>query len=118
MEYHHRPLRFGLFSSAEAIESFGVDNMVRLGVDFVWLGAESKRETYAKNQGRDLPGLVRRLRDHGILFLEQHTPENIQEDIDFMIELEADLTQFMMFMAMPVTESSHSAPGTLLELSH
>jgi len=110
MERHQRPLRFGLFSSAEAIESFGVDNMVRLGVDFVWLGAESKRETYAKNLGRDLPGLVRRLRDHGILvlasgilFLEAHTPENIQEDIDFLIELEADLTQFMMFTAMPVT---------------
>jgi radical SAM superfamily enzyme YgiQ (UPF0313 family) len=110
MEYHQRPLRFGLFSSAEAIESFGVENMVRLGVDFVWLGAESRRETYAKNQGRDLPALVRRLRDHGILvlasgilFLEDHTPENIQDDIDFMIELEADMTQFMMFTAMPVT---------------
>jgi hypothetical protein len=84
--------------------------MVRLGVDFVWIGAESRRETCAKNQGRDLPGLVRRLRDYGIpvlasgiLFLEHHTPENIQEDIDFMIELEADMSQFMMFTAMPVT---------------
>ena len=110
MEYHQRPFRFGLFSSAEAIEAFGVDNMVRLGVDFVWLGAESKQETYAKNQGRDLPGLIKNLRNHGILvlasgilFLEHHTPENIQEDIDFMIELEADMTQFMMFTAMPVT---------------
>ena len=110
MEHHRRPFRFGLFSSAEAIESFGVENMVRLGVDFVWLGAESKRETYAKNQGRDLPGLIRRLRDYGIpvlasgiLFLDHHTPENIQEDIDFMVGLEADMTQFMMFTAMPVT---------------
>jgi len=110
MEYHRRPFRFGLFSSAEAIESFGVENMVRLGVDFVWIGAESRKETYAKNQGRDLPALVRSLRDHGILvlasgilFLEHHTPENIQDDIDFMIELQADMTQFMMFTAMPVT---------------
>ncbi len=110
MEYHQRPFRFGLFSSAEAIESFGVENMVRLGVDFVWLGAESKHETYAKNQGRDLRGLIRSLRDYGIpvlasgiLFLDHHTPENIQEDIDFMIDLEADMTQFMMFTAMPVT---------------
>jgi hypothetical protein len=110
MEQHQRPFRFGLFSSAEAIENFGVENMVRLGTDFVWIGAESKRETYEKNKGRDIPGLVRRLRDHGILvlvsgilFLEHHTPENIQEDIDFIIGLEADLTQFMMFTAMPVT---------------
>ena len=55
MEYHRRPFRFGLFSSAEAVASFGVDNMVRLGVDFVWIGAESRRETYAKNQGQDGP---------------------------------------------------------------
>jgi len=110
MEQHRRPFQFGLFSSAEAIESFGVENMVRLGVDFVWIGAESRHETCAKNQGRDLPGLVRRLRDHGIpvlasgiLFLEHHTPENIQDDIDFINGLEADMTQFMMFTAMPVT---------------
>jgi radical SAM superfamily enzyme YgiQ (UPF0313 family) len=110
MEQQRRPFRFGLFSSAEAIEGFGVENMARLGVDFVWIGAESKRETYEKNKGRDLKGLVARLRDHGILvlasgilFLEHHTPENIQEDIDFIIELEADMTQFMMFTAMPVT---------------
>jgi radical SAM superfamily enzyme YgiQ (UPF0313 family) len=110
METQQRPFRFGLFSSAEAIESFGVENMARLGVDFVWIGAESKRETYEKNKGRDLKDLVRRMRDYGILvlasgilFLEHHTPENIQEDIDFIIGLEADMTQFMMFTAMPVT---------------
>jgi radical SAM superfamily enzyme YgiQ (UPF0313 family) len=110
MEYHRRPFRFGLFSSAETIDSFGVENMVRMGVDFVWIGAESRLETYAKNQGRDLSGMIRNLRDHGILvlasgilFLEHHTPENIQDDIDFVIELEADMTQFMMFTAMPVT---------------
>jgi hypothetical protein len=78
MEYHRRPFRFGLFTSAEAIESFGVENMVRLGVDFVWLGAESRTETYAKNQGRDLPGMIRSLRDHGILVLasSRTTPWN------------------------------------------
>jgi radical SAM superfamily enzyme YgiQ (UPF0313 family) len=122
MERHQRPFRFGLFSSAEAIEGFGVENMVRLGVDFVWIGAESKRETYAKNAGRDLKELVRRLRDHGILvlvsgilFLEHHTPENIQEDIDFIIDLEADFTQFMMFTAMPVTAlyEEYKAKGLL-----
>ena len=29
---------FHIFSSAEAINSFGVDNLVRLGISFVWLG--------------------------------------------------------------------------------
>jgi radical SAM superfamily enzyme YgiQ (UPF0313 family) len=110
MEERRTPFQFSIFSSAEAIERFGVENMARLGVGFVWLGAESKRETYQKNSGRDLRQLVRRLRDHGIsvlasgiLFLEHHTPENIQEDVDFMIDLEPDFSQFMMFTPLPVT---------------
>ncbi len=110
MERDRRPLQFGIFSSAEAIESFGIENMVRLGVYFVWLGAESKHDIYEKNRGRDLKKLVRSLRDHGIsvlvsgiLFLEHHTKENIQEDIDYIVGLEGDFTQFMMFTPLPGT---------------
>jgi radical SAM superfamily enzyme YgiQ (UPF0313 family) len=110
METNSTPFQFDIFSSAEAIEQFGVENMARLGIGFVWIGAESKRETYQKNSGRDLKQLIRNLRDHGIsvlasgiLFLEHHTPDNIQQDIDFMLELEPDLTQFMMFTALPTT---------------
>ncbi len=110
MERDRRPFGFAIFSSAEAIQSFGIDNMVRLGVYFVWVGAESKRETYDKNKGRDLRAIVRELRDNGIsvlasgiLFLEHHTPQNIWEDIDYIIDLEADFTQFMMFTPLPVT---------------
>jgi len=111
MERDGRAFTFGVFSSTEAIEAFGVDNMVRLGVFFVWLGAESRTETYEKNRGRDLKGLIKKLRDHGIavlvsgiLLLEHHRPENIWEDIDFICGLEADLTQFMLFTAMPGTQ--------------
>ncbi|HEY3451503.1 MAG TPA: cobalamin-dependent protein [Myxococcales bacterium] len=110
MERDGKALTFAVFSSAEAIESFGVENMVRLGVTFVWLGAESKKETYSKNQGRDLGQLVQRLRDHGIsvlvsgiLFLEEHTPQNVWEDIDYIVGLGGDLTQFMMFTPLPGT---------------
>lgn len=110
MERDRRPLHFAVFSSAEAVQSFGVENMARLGVYFVWIGAESKRETYEKNKGRDLRAIVRDLRDHGIavlvsgiLFLEHHTPQNIWDDIDFITDLEGDFTQFMMFTPLPVT---------------
>lgn len=122
MQRDRRPFRFSVFSSAEAIESFGIENMVRLGIEFVWVGAESKRETYEKNKGRDLGAMVRNLRDHGIcvlvsgiLFLEHHTPENIWEDIDYIIGLEGDFTQFMMFTAMPGTRlyGQYKEQGTL-----
>lgn len=110
MERDQRPMHFAVFSSAEAVAAFGVENMARLGVYLVWIGAESKRETYEKNKGRDLRAIVRELREHGIsvlvsgiLFLEHHTPQNIWEDIDFITELEGDFTQFMMFTPLPVT---------------
>ncbi len=114
MERDNKHYTFGVFSSAEAVEAFGVENMVRLGVYYVWIGAESKRETYEKNRGRDLGALVQKLRDHGIcvlvsgiLFLEHHTKENIQEDIDYIIGLGGDFTQFMMFTPMPGTRLYH-----------
>ena len=110
MQRDDRLLQFLVFSSAETIENFGVENLARLGIEFLWLGAESKHETYVKNSGRDLRGLVRQLRDHGInvlvsgiLFLEHHTPENIDEDIQYLIDLEGVYTQFMMFTPMPQT---------------
>ena len=110
MQRDDRLLQFLVFSSAETIENFGVENLARLGIEFLWLGAESKHETYVKNSGRDLRALVRQLRDHGInvlvsgiLFLEHHTPENIDEDIQYLIDLEGVYTQFMMFTPMPQT---------------
>ena len=111
MEENDRPFHFAVFSSAETVEAFGVENLARLGVFFLWIGAESRRETYEKNKGRDLRAIVRRLRDHGIavlvsgiLFLEHHTQDNIQDDIDFLIDLQGVFTQFMMFTPLPGTQ--------------
>ena len=112
MERHRRWFGFQVFSSAEAIRAFGVDEMVRLGVSFVWIGVESatREGNYAKNDGVDARALVRELRDRGITVLasgilcaEHHTPENMQEDVDFLVGLEADMVQFMLLTPLPVT---------------
>ena len=112
MERHQRFFRFHLFSSAEAITAFGIDNLVRLGVDLVWVGFESRsRQTqFSKNIGIDARKLVQNLRDRGIavlasgiLCMEHHTPDNMQEDIDFLVGLEADFLQFMLLTPLPVT---------------
>ncbi|MCL4807908.1 MAG: cobalamin-dependent protein [Thermoanaerobaculia bacterium] len=112
MERHRRYFGFQLFSSAEAIRAFGLDNMVRLGVSFVWIGVESATRTgnFAKNEGVDARLLTRELRDRGITVLasgilcaEHHTPANIQAEIDFMVGLEADMVQFMLLTPLPVT---------------
>jgi hypothetical protein len=112
MEREERFFRFHIFSSAEAISAFGVDNLVRLGVEFVWIGLEStsRRDAFAKNHDLDAAGLVRALRDRGIsvlasgiLCMEHHTPANMQQDVDFLVGVDADFVQFMLLTPMPVT---------------
>ena len=112
MARQERFFRFNIFSSAEAIADFGPDNLVRLGVNYVWIGVESASEegNYTKNKGSDPKTLVKELRDRGIIVLasgilcmEHHTQENIDLDIDFMVGLESDFVQFMLLTPMPVT---------------
>lgn len=112
MEKHRRYFDFSIFSSAEAIAAFGLDNMVRLGVSFVWIGVESAnpRASYDKNAGSDPAALVRALRDRGISVLasgilcaEHHNQENIQDEIDFLVGLRADFVQFMLLTPLPIT---------------
>jgi len=111
MQKHNKFYRFGIFSSAETIADVGVEFIARLGVYFLWLGVESKREIYTKNRGVDLKRMIRELRDHGIsvlasgiLFLEEHDKTSIWEDIQFVVDLEADLVQFMQLGPLPGTK--------------
>lgn len=112
MERHERFFTFQIFSSSETIRAFGVDNLVRLGVMFVWIGVEScsAKGNFEKNEGIDATELVAELRDRGIVVLasgilcqEHHTQENIQDDIDFLVGLDADFVQFMLLTPLPVT---------------
>jgi len=112
MEKHRRWFNFYISSSAEAIMAFGIDNMVRLGVCFAWIGFEARNtaKLFAKNSGIDAARLVRDLRDRGIsvlgstiLCMEHHTPENIAADIEFAVGLNTDFVQFMLYSGMPVT---------------
>ena len=100
MEKHQRWFRFYISSSAEAITAFGIENMVRLGVVMVWIGFESPNteQLFAKNTGIDAARLVRELRDHGIsvlgsaiMCMEHHTPDNIANDIEYVVGLNTDL---------------------------
>ncbi len=107
-----RFFNFEVFSSAETVAAFGIENLVRLGVNFLWVGVESSSEqgNYVKNRGIDAKAMIRELRDHGISVLasgilcqEHHTPDNMQVDIDFMVDLQADFVQFMLLTGLPVT---------------
>jgi len=111
IERENKLYTFGIFSSAETLQTLGdLDALVRLGVQFVWIGVESKRDAYTKNQGTDFHAVIRELRQRGIsvmasaiLFLEHHDAQSIWEDVDYAISLEPDYLQFMQLGPMPGT---------------
>jgi radical SAM superfamily enzyme YgiQ (UPF0313 family) len=99
-----------VFSSANAIRKYSMDELVQLGVSWLWLGLESPQSDYAKLQGADTISLTRELREHGIkllgstiIGLEHHTPENIRQEIDYAISHDTDFHQFMLYTPVPGT---------------
>jgi len=111
MEKNGKSFTFSIFSSAEAILALGdLDLLVRLGVQVLWIGVESKKEIYEKNKGVDLKWLFDELQKRGIsvlasaiLFLEHHDKKTIWDDVDFAISLKPDYLQFMELGPVPGT---------------
>jgi hypothetical protein len=110
MTENKKPYVFDIFSSAEVIKKMGVDFLVRLGIRMIWIGVESKFNTYEKTRGIDIKALIQELRSRGIivnastiLFQDHHTEETIREEIDWVIGLNSDLIQFMNYTPLPST---------------
>ena len=110
MKKHDKAWSLYVFSSAHAIRSYRIEELVGLGVTWVWMGLEGKDSQYTKLHGTDAPGLVRRLQAHGIrvlgstiIGLENHTPENIDEVIDYAAHYATVFHQFMLYTPLPGT---------------
>ena len=87
-----------------------MEQLVGLGISWVWMGLEGKGCQYGKVRDIDTRFLVRELQDNGIsviastiIGLEHHTPENIDEIIEWAVSHHADFHQFMLYMAPPGT---------------
>lgn len=99
-----------VFSSANAICKYTMQELVELGISWVWMGLESPRSSYAKLQGADTLSLTRELREHGIrvlgstiVGLEHHTPENLSQEIEYAVGHGTDFHQFMLYTPVPGT---------------
>jgi radical SAM superfamily enzyme YgiQ (UPF0313 family) len=113
-----------VFASANAIRKYTVQELVELGISWLWMGLESPRSNYTKLQGADTRQLVRELRDHGIrvqgstiIGLEHHTRENIAQEIDYAVDHRTDFHQFMLYTPVPGTplHQQMSEQGRMLE---
>jgi len=110
MEQSGKSWSLYVFSSVNAIRKYSIDELVRLGISWIWLGLESPNSTYSKLQGADTRQLAAELRQHGIKLLgstivglEHHTPENIEQEIEHAVSHCTDFHQFMLYTPVPGT---------------
>jgi len=114
-----------VFASANAIRQYKIEELVELGVSWIWMGLESPRSNYAKLKGTDSHQLTRELREHGIrvqgstiIGLEHHTPDNIREEIEYAVGHNTDFHQFMLYTPVPGTPlyKEMSEQGRMLDI--
>lgn len=110
MKRHDKSWSLYVFSSANALRKYTYQELVEIGVSWVWMGLESPRSSYAKLKDCDTRELACGLRRHGIkvlgstiVGLEHHTPQNIRAEIDHAVAHGTDFHQFMLYTPVPGT---------------
>lgn len=110
MQEHDKAWALYVFSSANVLRSYTIEQLVALGISWVWMGLEGENSQYTKLHGIDALELVKELQSHGIrvlgstiIALENHTPENIDSVIDYAVRYDTDFHQFMLYTPAPGT---------------
>jgi B12 binding domain/Radical SAM superfamily len=122
MQTHRKSWMLNVFSSARVLRSYTMEQLVGLGIGWVWMGIEGQNSRYRKLEDVDTHKLVKRLQSHGIrvlgssiIGLEHHTPENIDQIITHAVSHQTDFHQFMLYTPVPGTPlyERHKKNGTL-----
>lgn len=123
MTSNQKSWSLSVFSSARVLRSYRIEQLVGMGVSWVWMGLEGKKSRYAKLRGVDTYELVNDLQSHGIRVLgssiigmENHTPENLGQVIEEAVRHDSVFHQFMLYTPIPGTPlfDQHRKDGTLL----
>src|SRR5262245_321583 len=104
MEQRDKAWSLYVFSSANVLRTYTIEQLLGLGVSWVWMGLEGEESQYAKLRNIDTVLLVQELQSHGIhvlgssiIGLENHTPENIDAAIEYAARHNTDFHQFMLY---------------------
>jgi radical SAM superfamily enzyme YgiQ (UPF0313 family) len=126
MEKNRKSWGISVFSSARVLQSYSIDQLVGLGINWVWMGMEGESSQYRKLNDVDTRSLVNMLQSHGIRVLgssiigmENHTPDTMDRVIDYAVSHGTDFHQFMLYTPVPGTPlyEQHRSAGTLLSES-
>ena len=125
MKRENKSWQFYVFSSANAIRRYTMEELVELGISWIWMGLESPKSQYVKLDGVDTIEMTSQLRRHGIrvlgstiVGLEHHTPENIYEEVEHAVRHDTDFHQFMLYTPVPGTPlyGQMAGEGRLLDV--
>ncbi len=104
MHQHNKAWTLYVFSSANVLRSYDIEQLLGLGVAWVWMGLEGENSQYAKLKNIDTLETVSDLQSHGIhvlgstiIGLDDHTCENIDAVIDHATRHDTDFHQFMLY---------------------
>ncbi len=123
MREHEKPWALYVFSSANALRQYTMEQLVGLGISWIWMGLEGKNSQYDKLDGTDTRELIRNLQANGvkvlgssIIGLEEHTPANIDAAIDYAVSHDTEFHQFMLYTPAPGTplHAELTAKGVML----
>jgi hypothetical protein len=112
-----------VFSSANTLRLYSMEELVGLGISWLWMGLEGKRSGYKKLGDTDTRALVAELQSNGIrvlgssiVGLPEHTPEGMDEAIAHAVAHDTEFHQFMLYTPLPGTPlyRQHQSQGTLL----
>jgi len=110
MEQHNKSWSLYVFSSVNALKLYTIKQLLSLGISWAWIGLEGENSQYTKLKGTDVRSFVQELQSHGIrvlgstiIGLENHTPENIDQVIDWAVGYNVDFHQFMLYIPLPGT---------------
>jgi len=124
MKEEKKSWALSVFASANAIRKYTMQELVELGISWLWMGLESPQSSYQKLQGADTRALTSELREHGIrvlgstiVGLEHHTRDNIAAEIEYAVAHGTDFHQFMLYTPVPGTplHREMSEKGRMLE---
>jgi len=124
MQLHNKSWALNVFSSARVLRSYSIEQLVGLGIIWVWMGLEGEKSDYRKLSGVDTRELVREFQSHGIrvlgssiIGLESHTEESVEQAVDYSVSHCTDFHQFMLYTPLPGTPlyQKHREDGSLLD---
>lgn len=123
MQEHDKSWSLYLFSSARVLESYKIEELLGLGVSWVWMGIEGANSPFAKLKQIDTRRLVKKLQSQGIrvlgstiIGLHDHRPDQMDEVISYAVSHDTDFHQFMLYTPLPGTplHEKHRNDGSLL----